>query len=205
MSFTFNLPFNVFEESLRAEKSQLCYQSPAMQTVPFVPSAVDPMLGESEAEDLLLEIPVERIGRGERQMSAETHGILQTSSGTSTPSSSVLAALKSIMPNSLDEEVLPSSSVICQDLKVFKSPLHRQILFSVANNFAGVGASDIGSIIRFLRTEMDETLYQLILHSPGYSPRAIAQNIFKGAIEAGDASIVDLLLTDRLAGIDVNQ
>ena len=205
MSFTFNLPFNVFEESLRAEKSRLCQQAPAMQTVPFVTSAVDPMLGESEAEDLLLEISVEQIRRGERQMPVETRGILQTSSGTSTPSSSVLAALKSVMPNSIDEEVLPSSSIISQDMKVFKSPLHRQILFSVANNFAGLGASEIGSVIRFLRTGTDETLYQLILHSPGFSSRAIAQNIFKGAIEAGDATVVDLLLTNKLTGIDVNQ
>ena len=176
-----------------------------MQTVPFVPSAEDPMLGESAAEDSLLEIPVGQFGGGERKLSAETHGILQTSCNTSTPSSSILAALKSVMPDSMDEEVLHSSSITCQDMKVFKSPLHRQILFSVANNFAGVGASDIGSVIRFLRTEMDETLYQLMLHSPGYSSRAIAQNIFKGAIEAGDTSMVDLLLTDRLAGIDVNQ
>ncbi len=205
MSITVNLPFNIFEEYIRAEKRRLCYQAPSIQNVPFVPSAVDPMLGESVAEDLLLEIPVERIARGERQIFAGNHGILHISSSTSTLSSSVVAALKSVMPDSIDKEVLPSSSIICQDMKAFKSPLHRQILFSVANSFAGVGASDIGSVIRFLRTEMDETLYQLILHFPGYSSRAIAQNIFKGAIEAGDASIVDLLLTDRLAGIDVNQ
>ena len=176
-----------------------------MQTVPFVPFAVDPIFGESDAEELLPEIPVEHIGRGERKTSGEAHSILQTSSGMSTPSSSVLTALKSVLPDSIDEEVLPSSSIVCHDMKVFTSPLQRQILFSVANNFAGVGASDMQSVIRFLRTEMDETLYQLILHSPGYSSRAIAQNIFKGAIEAGDANIVDLLLTDRLAGIDVNR
>ena len=176
-----------------------------MQTVPFVPSAVDPMFGESDAEDLLLETLVEQNGGGEPQMSTNTLGMLQTLSGTSTPSSSVLAALKSVMPDSMDEEVLPSSSITYQDMKVFKSSLQRQILFSVANNFAGVGASDVGSVIRFLRTEMDETLYQLIHHSPEYSSRAIAQNIFKGAIEAGDASIVDFLLTDSLAGIDVNR
>ena len=175
-----------------------------MQTVPFVAIAVDPIFGKSDAEELWPEIPVEQIGRGERQLFAEAHSILQTSSGTSTPSSSVLAALKSVLPDSIDAEVLPSSSTVCQDMKVFTSPLQRHIIFSVANNFAGVGASDMGSVIRFLRTEMDETLYQLILHSPGYSSRAIAQNIFKGAIEAGDANIVDLLLTDRLAGIDIN-
>ena len=176
-----------------------------MQTVPFVPFALDPIFGESDAEDLLPEIPVEQIGRGNQQMSAEAHSILQTSSGTSTPSTSVLVALKSVLPDSINEEVLPTSSIVCQDMKVFTAPLQRQILFSVANNFAGVGSSDIGSVYRFLRTEMDETLYQLILYSPGYSSRAIAQNIFKVAIEAGDASIVDMLLTDRLADINLNR
>ena len=176
-----------------------------MQTVPFVPFAVDPIFGESDAEDLLPGIPVEQIGRGKRQMSAEAHSILQTSSGTSTPSTSVLAALKSVLPDSINKEVLPSSSIVRQDMKVFTAPLQRHILFSVANNFAGVGSSDMGSVYRFLRTEMDETLYRLILYSPGYSSRAIAQNIFKVAIEAGDASIVDLLLTDRLADINLNR
>ena len=162
------------------------------------------MFGDSDAGYLLSQIPVEQTERGELPMSAGTHRRLQTSSGIAPPSSCVLATLKSVIPDSINGEVLPSSSINCQHIKVFTSPLQRQMLFSVANNFAGVSASDIGSVIRFLRTEMDETLYQLILHSPGYSSRAIAQNIFKGAIEAGDASIVDLLLTDRLASINVN-
>ena len=143
-----------------------------MQTVPFVPIAfvpiaVDPVFGKSDAEELLPEIPVEQSGRGERQLSAEAHSILQISSGTSIPSSSVLAAFKSVLPDSIDAEVLPSSSTVGQDMKVFTSPLQRLIVFYVANNFAGVSASDMGRVIRFLRTEMDETLYQLILHSRG--------------------------------------
>ena len=204
MTLTVDLPFNVFERSLRAEKDRSCHQTLTRPASSFVQSGVDPMLGGSDAEDLYLEDSIARIERRKQHMSLDTPGIFQTLSGTWTASNSVLTALKSVVPDFIAEENFPSSSM-SQGIEAFTSPLHRQVLFSMANNFAGLGALDSKSIIRFLQEETDETLYKLILNNPGYSSRAIAQNLFKVAIEAGDARIVDLLLTEGLAGINVNQ
>ena len=205
MSLTVDLPFNVFEKFLRAEKYRSCHQALARPASLFVQSGVDPMLGGSDAEDLYLEDSIARIDRRKQHTSIDTLGIFQTLSGTWTATSSVLAAIKSVVPDFIAEEVFPSSSTISGDIRAFTSPLYRQVLFSMANNFAGLGALDFKSIIRFLQEGTDETLYKLVLNKPCYSSRAIAQNLFKVAIEAGDARIVDLLLTEGLAGINVNQ
>ena len=206
MSLTVDLPFKVFEKFLRAEKDRFCHQAPARLVSSFVQSGADPMLCGSDAENLYLENSIARIERRKQYMSVDTTDMFQMSSGTWTTSSSVLAALKAVVPDFIAEESFPSSSTISGDIRAFASPLHRQVLFSIANNFAGLsGALDFKSIIRFLQEETHETLYKLILKNRGYSSRAIIQNLFKVAIEAGDAGIVDLLLTEELAGINVNK
>ena len=199
MSLTVDFPFNVFENFLLTERFRSCHQALARSASSFVQSGVDPMLGGSDAENLYLENSIARIERRKQHMAVDTPGIFQTLSGTWTSSNTVLTALKSVVPD------FPGSSTISGDIRAFTSPLYRQVLFSIANNFAGLGALDFKSIIRFLQGETDETLYKLILDNPCYSSRAIAQNLFKGAIEAGDARIVDLLLTEGSAGIEVNQ
>ena len=206
MSLTADLPFKVFEKFLRAEKDRFCHQAPARLVSSFVQSGVDPMLCGSDAVNLYLESSIARIERRKQYMSVDSTDMFRMLSGTWTTSSSVFAALKSVVPDFIAEESFHSSSTISGDIRAFASPLHRQVLFSMANNFAGLGgALDFKSIIRFLQEETDETLYKLILNNRGYSSRAIIQNLFKVAIEAGDAGIVDLLLTEGLAGIDVNQ
>lgn len=205
MSLTIDLPFNIFERSLRAEKDRSHHQALARPASSFVQSGVDPMLGGSDAEILDLENSIARIERQKQHMVVDTPGIFQTLSGIWNASNSVLAALKSVVPDFIAEELVPSASTISRDIRAFTSPLHRQVLFSMANNFAGLGALDFGSIICFLQQETDETFYKLVLNKSCYSSRAIAQNLFKIAIETGNASIVDFLLTEGLARIKVNE
>ena len=120
--------------------------------------------------------------------------------------SSVFAALKSVVPRLIaDEKTLPTSSLLASDNQVFKSPLHRQILFSVANNFAGLGTFPIGDIMHILQRETTQKLYQTVRSAPGSASRAIIQNIFKAAIEAGDTMIVDLLIRENPMDIQVNK
>jgi ankyrin repeat protein len=114
-------------------------------------------------------------------------------------------ALKSVMPIPMANEGFSEYAVMKSGTQIFSSPLYRQILFSVANNFAGLDAFSISEVIQFLQEETSERLYQMIRFTPGYSSGAIAQNLFKGAIEVGDAKIVDLLLTEKVAGIDPNE
>ncbi len=104
------------------------------------------------------------------------------------------SALTSILPKSLAENGLH-----------FLAPVLRRFLFSVANNFAGLGAFRTGDIIPYLQKEGDAKHYQLIRSAPGYSSRMITQTLFKAAIEAGNAGFVDLLLRQLPATIDVNK
>ena len=114
-------------------------------------------------------------------------------------------ALEAVVPSWIAELSLPSTSPLGFYLQGFASPLYRKILFSMANNCAGLRASVGPQIIRFLSKETHETLYQLIFSIPGPSGQAIVQNIFKCAIEIGDARIVELLLRNKAAEIGINQ
>lgn len=137
--------------------------------------------------------------------SADVSSIGHTASDVWTSGNAAFTALNSVVSNSIAGEDIHESSVTSPATQIFTSPLHRQILFSVANNFAGLGAFSTGDVIRFLLKETNEKLYQLILTSPGYSSQAIAQNLFKGAIEGGDARIVNLLLNEKTLDVGVNQ
>lgn len=99
----------------------------------------------------------------------------------------------------------PETSVISPDTQLYTSPLHRQILFSIANNFAGLGSFSIEQVIQFLQNETSQTLYWMIRCAPGcYTTRAIAHNIFRAAVEIGDAQLVRFVLHHENIGINVN-
>ena len=61
------------------------------------------------------------------------------------------------------------------------------------------------SVICFQQKATKQGLIQLLCNDAGYSSRAIAQSIFKGAIELGDATFIDLLLSEKSLGIEVNR
>ena len=116
-----------------------------------------------------------------------------------------LTALRSVLPKSMFEEGLSSPSVDLASTRESATPNYRQILFSLANNCAGLEDADIEKVLRFLQKTASQGLIQLLRSDPKYSTRAIAQTIFKGAIELGDASLIDLLLNENSLGIDVNR
>lgn len=88
---------------------------------------------------------------------------------------------------------------------LFASPLHRNILFSIANNFAGIGSFPKQQVISFLQRETSEVLYRMIRSAPHYyATQAIALNLFRAAIEVGNDMIVDFLLKEDLPDITVN-
>ena len=141
----------------------------------------------------------------EQQPSVEANSINVTVSDNCTPVESVFTALKSVVPKSITEDDIPGSSVTPPEPQIFTSSLHRQILFSVANNFAGMDAFPIKHIFHFLGKETIKHFCQLERScSPALSSRAIFQNMFRGAIEAGDTIIVDVLLCESPKKIDVN-
>ena len=144
----------------------------------------------------------------EQQPSVEANNAIVTTSDNGTLVDSIITALKPVVPKSIAKDDIPGSSVTPPNPQIFTSSLHRQILFSVANNFAGIDAFPVKDIFRFLEKETIEEFCQLARScDPGYllqAPRAIIQNMFLGAIEVGDATIVDMLLRQSAKIIDVH-
>ena len=121
------------------------------------------------------------------------------------PDTSVLTALESVVPQPTVGESLPGFPLTHIDIRVFTSPLHRQILCSVANNFPGLDGVAIQDIIGFLQKESNEKLYRTVRSAQGYTARAIIQSIFKAAVEVGDARAVDILVRENPADIKINE
>ena len=117
----------------------------------------------------------------------------------------LFANMSLVVPQSMKEKILSDSSLMAPNAQIFASPLLRQIIFSVTNNFVGLGAFSMEEVLLFLQKESDLKVYQLISQAPEYSAEAFVENTFKGAVEAGDARIADLLLTQKFVHIDINK
>ncbi len=143
---------------------------------------------------------VRRNGSSTRNIHVDTttHGPLFSDGHT-------IDALNAVVPGSIAKSQLFNSANIGSDAPAFASPLYRKVLYSVANNFAGLEAIPMVKIIQYLQVETDQKLYYLLSSIGGHSVRAIAQNIFKGAIESGDYRIVSILLDERAEDIHLDK
>jgi ankyrin repeat protein len=203
-----DLPFRGFEVSLRDDRFQSSYRSTARPTLPHSSLHIDPQLltlNECDKSGGHYDIPCEVQILPNRSVPIDAPSGPDPRAKGWAIGGPVSDALKSVMPIPMANEASSDYAVTKSGTQIFSSPLYRQILFSVANNFAGLSAFSISEVIQFLQEETSEKLYQMIRFTPGYSSRAIAQNLFKGAIEVGDAKIVGLLLIEKVAGIDPNE
>ena len=206
-----NLPFGELESLLRLQNNFPDYQSlvwpnPAPSPASFYPRQIT--YDDTESEDWYDGGKLLSIEEVESLMQQPSMNAIATQNALDIGriSSSVSTALKSVVPKLIaDEKLLPSSRFLASNDPVFKSPLHRQILFSVANNFAGLSAFPVGDIMLVLQRETTEKLYQMVRSARGPASRAIIQNIFKAAIEIGDARIVDLLVRENTTDIQLNE
>ena len=207
------LPFGELESLLRIRKDFSEDRSLDLPTLsPSPPSSSYPRQlidDDTESEDWYLGGNLSSIEEVESLMQQPSMGAVsrtQVASDIERHGSSVFAALKSVVPRRMaDEKILPTSRLLASSDQVFKSPLHRRILFSVANNFAGLGTFPVGDIMHILQTETTQKLYKMVRSAPGSASRAIIQNIFKAAIEAGDAMIVDLLIRENPVDTQINE
>ena len=201
----------MFEKHLRDKIYPSGYQNWSVPTFPAGPSTINPRVtlhDEVDDGDLYRDgvtSPIEGLEVLERQPSLQVSGTIHTASDAWTPDSSVFAALKSVVPKVFAEVNIPRSFAISPNTQLFTLSLHRQILFSVANNFAGLSAFPIMDLMLLLQRETDQNLYQLIRSARTYSSRAIVQNLLKAAIEAGDARVIDVLIRENPRDIGVNE
>lgn len=130
---------------------------------------------------------------------------IDTTSNLSTSENMDFTTLKFVLPRSMTEQELPRPLVNRAGTRELGKPHYRQLLFSMANNFAGLESADMENIMKFLQNTTTRGLIQLLRGDSSYSSRAVAQSLFKAAIEVGDASLINLLLNEESLDIDVNR
>ena len=192
-AWTFRLPFYEFENSLR-----LSYD-------PIAPSGyiVEDQAAEGDVAEGLTSF--QDVVALEGQLGGEINSTNHAVANTWTPGASVLTTLESVVPQPMVDGSLHGFPLTYLDIRVFTSPLHRQILCSVANNFVGLDGLPIQTIIHCLQKESNEKLYRTVRSAQGYTARAIVQSLFKAAVEAGDARVVDVLIRENPADIKINE
>lgn len=113
-------------------------------------------------------------------------------------------ALQTVVPSDLVDSRGSQLSPLVSNQGLLAAPLHRSILFSVANNFAGLHALPKETVIDFLQRETRHELYTMIKSCREYyTSQALALNLFRAAIEVGNAMAVDFFLRESWPGIEV--
>ena len=196
-AWTFRLPFYEFENNLRLIYDPISLPSPPRGYI-VENEAVDGDIGEGFTS-------FQDVTALEGHPGGEVNSTACAVSNAWTPDTSDFTALESVVPQPMVDESLHGFPLTHFDIEVFTSPLHRQILCSVANNFVGLDGLPIQDIIHFLQKESNEKLYRTVRSAQGYTARAIVQSLFKAAVEAGDARVVDILIRENSADIKINE
>ena len=104
-------------------------------------------------------------------------------------------SLKPVVPWIMSMSQNLGLSSFSLETHLFATTLHRSVLFSVANNFAGLAAAPKGLVIEFLqRMTTQEVLREVLSMRKFHAARAIALNIFRASIEVGNTVAVDFFL-----------
>ncbi|KAJ8130271.1 hypothetical protein O1611_g3357 [Lasiodiplodia mahajangana] len=110
-----------------------------------------------------------------------------------------LARLGAVMPFSSGN--FPSH----HDINTANLFLHRQFLFSIANNFAGIDGLTSLQQLDLLQDVSSEMIYQLFRIAKGPTAHSIAQNLFRASIESDSHTLIHSLLSVEGTGLDVNR
>ena len=205
--WTSGLPFDSIEELLRGGTTQFGHRiltSPDGSEDPQNMNSIMMVRDGLDTLDWNQYSCMESFGMRERDESIDAETLVQKIYELDTSEIIDFTALKSVLPQSVARKHSPRPFFDLPNTRDLATPQLRQVLFSLANNFAGLDGADMGKISRFLRNETSQRLFQLICSDSKCSSRAIAQSIFKGAIEIGDAWLGDLLLSRKSLGIEVN-
>ena len=117
---------------------------------------------------------------------------------------SVPQALKAVMPVQGPSESYLGSFAINPSNALQTSPIYREILFSLTNNFAGISALPEEEFFVYLQRNASQDLYQMVRSTPEfYTTQAIARSLFQSSVRAGNAQFVDFLLKQYIPGIHV--
>ncbi|KAI0435508.1 ankyrin [Xylaria telfairii] len=116
-----------------------------------------------------------------------------------------ISALRMILPFSDIHDSVSGDSLAALDSQLVDQYLGRQLLYSIANGFAGIDGFPIWQPFKLLQGIGIQTLNQLFGYTQGHTIRAIAQSLFKASIENGSHVIINAVLSIEAARIDVNR
>lgn len=116
-------------------------------------------------------------------------------------SGSLTAVLEALLPstarvNQPEEGLISSPNNYRLDAATPRLLTH--LLFATANNFAGLDGVPIEEIMDYLKRQTNTRLLRQLLSTSGPESEAFAENLFRAAIEAEDARIVEILLEKGL-------
>lgn len=110
----------------------------------------------------------------------------------------ILESLESLLPSNLDQGDVGSRLVPSTTDVIFNSPFHKAFIYSILNGFAGVQSLPLGSILKMLRSDLriSTRIFRYIQSNSFPCAKSLAENIFKAAIEDGDAQTVSIILEE---------
>ena len=115
-------------------------------------------------------------------------------------------ALQAVVPYGKSHVETSNASSKSQDMRLFASPLHRSIVCSIANNFAGMESLPKEKIFEHLRSHTTNEMFRLILSTQNlYTTQALTLNLFNAAIEVGDDRVLDLILSNPQLSMQKNK
>lgn len=103
--------------------------------------------------------------------------------------------LRAIVPPEYVHVEHPKSPLMDARTRSFASPLYRSLLYSIANNFAGLSKIPKADILRILKRETTRGLSLALADAPKlYGVQALTRGLFRAALEAGDTETVVFIL-----------
>ncbi|KAI0015821.1 hypothetical protein F4780DRAFT_40621 [Xylariomycetidae sp. FL0641] len=108
----------------------------------------------------------------------------------------VMDSLDSLLPeDGCLENTTPGFQTI--ERNTIFGPVVKKLLYSIINNFAGLRNIPPSAILNLVRVEpqIQTQLYKLLSESPSSIAKPLADNLFRAAIESGDAQAVGVIMS----------
>ncbi|KAH8756435.1 ankyrin repeat-containing domain protein [Hyaloscypha finlandica] len=116
----------------------------------------------------------------------------------------LLSSLETLLPDGKLQPGYDSKQSLITEDEIFQTKFSQLLVFSIANNFAGLQDVPIASMLKYWSRAggMVSLLLQSLQASQSHFAKALAQNLFRAAIEANDERVLKSLLS--IGSLDVN-
>jgi ankyrin repeat protein len=116
----------------------------------------------------------------------------------------LLSSLETLLPHGKLQPGYDSRQSLITEDEIFQTKFNQLLVFSIANNFAGLQDVPIASMLKYWSRAggMVSLLLQSLQASQSHFAKALAQNLFRAAIEANDERVLKSLLS--IGSLDVN-